>query len=130
MDIKIFHKNDGGIVQLIEKEKIEEWSTELPFIFVEYIRTKLRSYRDAKVQDDISQYLDDILKTIGEPGLKKVIEGNEKEDIISLLTKFEGLSENNVEAARHITPFLPGLTKNSDKTITNLARNISNNLKG
>ena len=38
--MRIFHKNDGGIIQLIDKEKMEEWSVELPLIFIEYIKDK------------------------------------------------------------------------------------------
>ena len=40
MDIRIFHKRGGGIIQLIDKKKMEEWSVELPLIFIEYIKEK------------------------------------------------------------------------------------------
>ena len=36
--MKIFYKKDGGIVQLIGKEKMKEWPVELPLIFIEYVR--------------------------------------------------------------------------------------------
>jgi hypothetical protein len=36
--MRIFHKKDGGIVQLIDKDEIKEWPVELPLIFIEYIR--------------------------------------------------------------------------------------------
>ena len=34
--MKVFHKKDGGIVQLISKEKMKEWPIELPLIFISY----------------------------------------------------------------------------------------------
>lgn len=127
--MKIFYKKNGGVIQLIEEEKIQNWSIELPFIFVEYIRNKLRSYRDDKVQNDISEYLDEILTSIAIPKLKKIFDNNNQNEIISILEKFEELSESNNKAANHISPFLPNLLKNSNKNIVKKVQNISQNLK-
>lgn len=128
--MKIFYKKNGGVIQLIEEEKIQNWSIELPFIFVEYIRSnKLRSYRDDKVQNDISEYLDEILTSIAIPKLKKIFDNNNQNEIISILEKFEELSESNNKAANHISPFLPNLLKNSNKNIVKKVQNISQNLK-
>ena len=128
--MKIFYKKNGGVIQLIEEEKIQNWSIELPFIFVEYIRSnKLRSYRDDKVQNEISEYLDEILTSIAIPKLKKIFDNNNQNEIISILEKFEELSESNVKTANHISPFLPKLLNNSNKNIVKKAQNISQNLK-
>lgn len=129
MDIKVFYKKNGGVIQLIEEEKIQNWSIELTFIFVEYIRNKLRSYRDDKVQNDISEYLDEILTLIAIPKLKKIFDNNNQNEIISILEKFEELSESNNKAANHISPFLPKLLNNSNKNIVKKVQNISQNLK-
>ena len=129
MDIKVFYKKNGGVIQLIEEEKIQNWSIELTFIFVEYIRNKLRSYRDDKVQNDISEYLDEILTSIAIPKLKKIFDNNNQNEIISILEKFEELSESNNKAANHISPFLPKLLNNSNKNIVKKVQNISQNLK-
>ena len=127
--MKVFYKKNGDVIQLIEEEKIQNWSIELPFIFVEYIRNKLRSYRDDKVQNDISEYLDEILTLIAIPKLKKIFDNNNQNEIISILEKFEELSESNVKTANHISPFLPNLLKNSNKNIVKKVQNISQNLK-
>ncbi|MFX1601236.1 MAG: hypothetical protein ACFFB6_11625, partial [Promethearchaeota archaeon] len=96
MDIKLFYKEDGGIVQLIEMEKIQEWPIEMPFIFVEYIKSnKLRSYRDTKVEAEISKYLDDILNKTALPRVKQIFLGSNHEEIRSTLSIFEELSESN-----------------------------------
>ncbi len=128
--MKIFYKENGGVIQLIEEEKIQNWPIELSFIFVEYIRNnKLRSYRDDKVQNEISKYLDEILTSIAIPKLKKVFENNDQDEIISILEKFQELSESNVKAANHISPFLDNLLNNPNKKIAKRAKNISQNLK-
>ncbi len=74
--MKIFYKKDGGIVQLIDKEKIKEWPIELPLIFIEYIRNnQLKTYEDSKLKKDIEQYLDEVLEDVAIPGLIKVLDG-------------------------------------------------------
>ncbi|HEY0087479.1 MAG TPA: hypothetical protein VGB37_01475, partial [Candidatus Lokiarchaeia archaeon] len=63
MDIRIFKKKDGTIVQLIDKEKMQDWPIELPLIFVEYIRSKLLdSYGDVK--KEVENYLNEITKDV------------------------------------------------------------------
>ena len=55
--MKVFRKKDGGIVQLVGKEKMKEWPIELPLIFIEYVRTnQLNTYNDSKLKKDIEQY--------------------------------------------------------------------------
>ncbi|GAH01979.1 unnamed protein product, partial [marine sediment metagenome] len=67
--MRIFHKKDGGIVQLISKEKMKEWPIELPLIFIEYVRTnQLNTYNDSKLKKDIEQYLDEVVRDVAIPG--------------------------------------------------------------
>ncbi|MFX0080195.1 MAG: hypothetical protein ACFE94_00425 [Candidatus Hodarchaeota archaeon] len=128
MDIKIFHKKDGGIVQLIDKEKILDWPIELPLKFVEDMRSKLKSYRDPNVEKEISNYLDDILNNIAIPRIKETFEDSTNDSIISLLSSFEELSETNIGAIKPIEPIIENLTKNINKTIAASAKRILNNL--
>ncbi|MFX1345443.1 MAG: hypothetical protein ACFFBC_05010 [Promethearchaeota archaeon] len=128
--MRIFHKKDGGIVQLIDKEKIKDWSVELPLKFVEDVRSKLKSYRDAKVEEEISAYLDDIITNLAIPKIKETIEDASKDTVISILSSFEELSETNVGAIKPIQPLLENLTKNSNKTIAEIAKRIIDNLLG
>ncbi|MFW9877929.1 MAG: hypothetical protein ACFFG0_33015 [Candidatus Thorarchaeota archaeon] len=130
MDIKLFYKEDGGVIQLIELEKIKEWPIEMPFIFVEYIRSnKLRSYRDPKVEAQISQYLGEILNKTAIPKAKQIFEGSNQEEILSLLSIFEELSETNNRSILPIQNLLENLTKQSNKTIVSQARKILANIK-
>ena len=91
--MRIFHKKDGGIVQLIDKKKMQEWPVELPLIFIEYIRSKqLDTYEDAKVKKEVSAYLDEVLKDVAIPRLISVLEGDDQEEIILALTRIKFLA--------------------------------------
>ena len=126
--MRIFHKKDGGIVQLIDKEKMQEWPVELPLIFIEYIREKqIEKYEDAKVKKEISTYLNEILKDVAIPRLISVLEGDNNEETISALQRIEDLSKKNIEMTRPIKPYLNNLLKHGNKEIVKLAQNISNN---
>ena len=126
--MKIFNKKDGGVVQIIDTDKMQEWPVELPLIFVEYIREKqLNTYEGTQLKKEVSKYLDEILKDVAIPRLISVLEGDSTEDIISALQRIEELSKKNIEMTRPIRPYLKNLLKNSNKKITKLAQNISNN---
>lgn len=128
MDIRIFHKKDGGIVQLIDKEKIQDWPVELPLKFVEDVRSKLKSYRDEKIEEEISNYLDDIIANLAIPKIKETFDNAPKDTVISILSSFEQLSETNVGAIKPIQFLLENLTNNNNKTIAETAKRILNNL--
>ena len=126
--MRIFHKNDGGIIQLIDKEKMEEWSVELPLIFIEYIKDKqLDKYKDAKVKKDVSAYLDEILKDVAVPRLISVLEGEDEEETISALERIKEISKKNVDMARPIKPYLDNLSKSKNKNVVKITQDISNN---
>ncbi|MFX0023127.1 MAG: hypothetical protein ACFE9S_12440 [Candidatus Hermodarchaeota archaeon] len=130
MDIKLFYKENGGIVQLIEMEKIQEWPIELPFIFVEYIKSnKIRSYRDTKVEADIFKYLNEILNNIAIPKIKQIFEKSDQDEILSTLSIFEELSETNSRAVIPIRNLLENLTKQTNKNITSQAQKILANIQ-
>jgi hypothetical protein len=129
LDIRIFRKTDDGIVQLIDKDKIMEWPIELPLKFVEDVRSKLKSYRDVKVQEEISKYLDEILTTLAIPNIKEAFESGSQETIFSILSSFEDLSETNAGAVKPIASLLENLTKNNNKKVAGSARKILNNLE-
>jgi len=128
LDIRVFHKKDGGIIQLIDKEKMQDWPIELPLIFVEYIRSKkLESYKDPQIKKEIEEYLNDITKDIAIPRLMSVLEGENEEEIILALIRIEELSNKNIEMVIPIKPYLDNLINKKNKDIVSIAKNISNN---
>ena len=130
MDIKLFYKKNGGVVQLVEEAKINEWALELPIIFVEYIRnTKLKTYRDTKVEGEVSAYLDKIMKDLAIPKIQDLFGKGIPDDIISLLDVFEELSETNARAVGLVQKEVESLINNSNKSINSRAKRIINNLK-
>ena len=95
--MKIFYKKEGGIVQLIDKEKMKEWPIELPLIFIEYIRNnQLNSYNDSKLKKEIEQYLDEVLKDVAIPGLIKVLDGDNFEETNKALVRIDELAKKKL----------------------------------
>ena len=128
--MKQFYKEDGGVIQLIEIEKIQEWPIEMPFVFVEYIKTnKLRTYRDVKVEAEITEYLNEILNKIAIPKIQQIFDGSDKDEILTTLSIFEELSETNSRAVMPIQNLLEKLTSNTDKRIISQSRKILTNIK-
>ncbi|NVM38210.1 MAG: hypothetical protein HWN81_21630 [Candidatus Lokiarchaeota archaeon] len=126
MDIRIFKKKDGGVVQLIGKEEMKEWPIELPLLFIEYIRNKqLDSYGSAK--KEVEKYLDEIMGDVAIPRLVSVLEGDDNEKIILALTSIEEISRKDVDMAKPIKKYLTDLLKKNNKQIVKLAQAISKN---
>jgi hypothetical protein len=124
--MKIFHKKDGGVIQLIDKEKMKNWPTELPLLFIEYIRSnQLDQYGDVKKQ--VETYLEEVMSEVAIPRLISVLEGENEEEIILALTRIEEISKKKVEMAKPIKTYLENLKNNRNKTIINLANNIEDN---
>ncbi len=112
------------IIQLIDKDKMQNWPIELPLIFIEYIRSnQLDTYGSAK--KEVEKYLDEVMKDVAVPRLISVLEGNEDEEIISALERIEELSKKNIEMTTPIKPYLSNLIDSKNKNIGNLAKNIS-----
>ncbi len=126
MDIKIFRLKNGGVVQLADKEKMEEWPIELPLLFIEYIRNRqLDSYGSAK--KEVEKYLDEILKEVAIPRLVSVLKGVDNEEIVLALTRIEEISRKHADMAKPIGNYLDDLLKKNNKQIVKLAQTISDN---
>ena len=124
MDLKLFKRKDGVIIQLIDKDKMQNWPIELPLIFIEYIRSnQLDTYGSAK--KEVENYLDEVMKDVAVPRLISVLEGNEDDEIISALERIEELAKKNIEMTTPIKPYLINLVDSKNKEIGNLAKNIS-----
>ena len=124
MDLKLFKRKDGVIIQLIDKDKMQNWPIELPLIFIEYIRSnQLDTYGSAK--KEVEKYLDEVMKDVAVPRLISVLEGNEDDEIISALERIEELAKKNIEMTTPIKPYLINLVDSKNKEIGNLAKNIS-----
>ena len=123
--MKLFYKKDGGVIQLIDKEKINEWPIELPLIFIEYIRNnQLKSYTDNKVQKEVEQYLDEILKDIAIPRLIEVLEGNRDDEILNALSRIEELANKKIDLVKPIKPYIENLLKKDNSEILKSSKNI------
>jgi len=123
--LKIFYKQDGGIVQLIDKEKMKQWSIELPLIFIEYVRNnQLNSYNDPKLKKEIEKYLDEVLTDVAIPGLINVLDGDDVEEVNKALVRIEELAKKDIEMVKPIKPYVEKLIKKNKKEIRNLSNSI------
>ncbi len=123
--MKLFRKKNGGVIQLVDKERMMDWSVELPLIYVEYIRSeRMDTYEDAK--KDVSEYLNAVLKDVAVPRLIEVLEGENIEEIINALERIEHIANENLDMARPIKPYLEDLTAKNNKQVKERADAILN----
>jgi hypothetical protein len=114
--MRIFHKKDGGIVQLVDKDEIREWPVELPLIFIEYIRKdKLANYKDKQVEKEIEIYLDEILTEIAIPRMISVLDGENETEIKTVLERIDELAKKKIDLVKPIKPYIEKLDKKSNK---------------
>lgn len=123
--LKIFYKKDGGIVQLIDKDKMKEWPIELPLIFIEYVRNnQLKVYDDPKIKKEIEKYLDEVLTDVAIPGLIEVLDGDNFEEINKALVRIEELAKKNTDMVKPIKPYVEKLVNKNIKEVNNLSNSI------
>lgn len=132
--MNLFYKNnknsDGGIVQLIDKEKMKEWPPELPLIFIEYIRNeKLKKYGSKAVQTKVNNYLDEVLEEIAIPSLAKGLETDDTEKKLELLTRLEELTRKKTDMAKPIKPYIEKLLKDKSPNVKKLAEKALDNFE-
>ena len=121
----MFYKKDGGVVQLIDKKDMEEWPIELPLIFIEYIRNnKLDTYDDPKVKKEIENYLDEILSDVAIPGMIKVLDGEELDEIEQALQRIDELAKKKIELVKPMKPYIEKLEKKTNSEIKKLTHSI------
>lgn len=123
--MKVFHKKDGGIVQIIDKEKMKEWPVELPLIFIEYVRNnQLKTYNDTKLKKEIEQYLDEVVRDVAIPGLISVLDGDNFEETNKALVRIEELAKKNIKMVKPIKPYIENLLKKENKEVNKLSQSI------
>jgi len=121
--MRVFRKKDGGVIQLIDKEKMMDWPVELPLIYIEYIRSeRIETYEEAK--KEVSDYLEEVLKDVAVPRLIEVLEGDNVKEIIEALDRIDNIANQNLDMARPIKPYLKDLVGNKNKEIKERADNI------
>ena len=124
--MKVFQKKDGGIVQIIDKDKMKEWPVELPLIFIEYIRNnQLKSYDDNNLKKEVESFLDDVLNDVAIPRLIDVLESDKEDKILEALIRLEELSKKNIDQMEPIKPYLSRLSSLKNEEIKALLEKIS-----
>ena len=123
--MRMFYKKDGGVVQLIDKKTMEEWPIELPLIFIEYIRNnKLDTYDDPKVKKEVEKYLDEILTDVAIPGMIKVLDGEDLDEIEQALQRIDELAKKKIDLVKPIKPYIEKLEPKNKSEIKKLTSSI------
>ena len=122
----MFRKKGGGVIQLVDKEKMKDWPVELPLIFIEYIREKkLDTYEDNTIKKGVESYLDEIMKEIAIPRLISVLDNEDDEEIIPSLTRILDVAKKNIDLVIFIWLYLVDLQKSKNKKVVELSNKIS-----
>ena len=125
--MRMFHKKDGGVVQLIDKEDMEEWPVELPLIFIEYIRNnKLDTYEDPKIKRDIEKYLDEILTDVAIPRMIEVLDGEKTEEVEQTLQRIDELAKKKLDLVKPLKPYIEKIEEKSKNDVKKLTSSILN----
>ena len=125
--MRMFHKKDGGVIQLIDKEDMQEWPVELPLIFIEYIRNnKLDTYEDPKIKKDIEKYLDEILKDVAIPRMIEVLDGEKTDEIEQTLQRIDELAKKKLDLVNPLKPYIEKLEEKGKIGVKKLTSSILN----
>ena len=123
----MFHKKNGGVVQLIDKEDMEEWPVELPLIFIEYIRNnKLDTYEDPNIKKEIEKYLDEVLTDVAIPRMIEVLDGEKTDEIEQTLQRIDELAKKKLDLVKPLKPYIAKLEEKGKNEVKNLTSSILN----
>lgn len=108
--MKIFKANDGQVFQLAEKKRIQQWDSEMPILFYNYIKDKRFPTYPKEIQKDVDIYLQEILTNIAIPKLITALKSpniaekrNAAKNILETAKKNPNLIKNyisNIESSK------------------------------
>ena len=125
--MRMFHKKNGGVVQLIDKEDMEEWPVELPLIFIEYIRNnKLDTYEDPNIKKEIEKYLDEVLTDVAIPRMIEVLDGEKTDEIEQTLQRIDELAKKKLDLVKPLKPYIEKLEEKGKIGVKKLTSSILN----
>lgn len=101
--MKIFKANDGQVFQLAEKKRIQQWDSEMPFLFYNYIKDKRLPTYPKEIQKDVETYIQEILINIAIPKLLTALKSpnisekrNAAKNILEIAKKNPNLIKNHI----------------------------------
>ncbi|MHA1732267.1 MAG: hypothetical protein ACTSU5_10000 [Promethearchaeota archaeon] len=126
--MKLFKKKDGGILQIIEKEKIAKWDPETPVLFISYFRDNiLPLYEDTKLRTEVSKYLDSVMEEVAVPKLVETLKGKDAAKRLETAQRLEELSRKNSDLVKPTLAYLKDLQHDPDKKIATVVKKIVTN---
>jgi len=74
--------------------------------------------------EEIEQYLEDVLKDVAIPGLIKVLDGDNFEEINKALVRIDELAKKKIDLVKPIKPYVEKLVKKDNKEIRKHSNSI------
>ncbi len=132
--MKVFQGKDGRILQLADKEKISNWSPEMPLIFIGNVREKrIPEYKklfSKSIVQEIETYLHEILEEVAIPKLINALQSDDSELRSQVAQNFVQISESNADLIKIALPHIEtALAQESSKPIKKLLESTLNNYK-
>ncbi|RLI63488.1 MAG: hypothetical protein DRO88_09760, partial [Promethearchaeia archaeon] len=129
--MKIFRTDDGRILQLVEKEKMQDWDAEMPLLFIGVMKDKrLPLYKKVYPKKLISQveaYLDDILENVAIPKLIKALSSPNTEERVRVAENLLEISKSNPDQLKIALPHLERTSNDKNKKIAKLIKDTIKN---
>ncbi|MBN2152399.1 MAG: hypothetical protein JW839_13185 [Candidatus Lokiarchaeota archaeon] len=110
--MKVFRLSNGQIVQIIDKEKIQNWDPETPVLFVNFILDKkLETYGGSKDQAEIRAYLNEILEDIAIPKLTNALKSPDQNARLAIAKSLVDISKKKPDMVKGVLGFLQDAEK-------------------
>lgn len=131
--MKVFRLDDGRILQLADKKKMEHWDAEMPLLFIGDTRDKQlpeykKMYPKAVVQK-IEDYLEDVLESVAIPKLIDALTSKVLETRLKVAENIARLSESNPDQLKIALPHVEKAMKDPNKQIQKLMETTLKNYK-
>ena len=121
--MKIF-RNGKHIIQIKSKEDMENWSPEMPLIFIGFIRDKRLEVYPKKIRGKIDAYLDEILTDVGIPKLIAALKSKDLEQRKLVAKNLENIAKKNIDMLKIALPHIQEATKDPSKPIATIMKGI------
>ncbi|UYP45536.1 hypothetical protein NEF87_001821 [Candidatus Lokiarchaeum ossiferum] len=131
--MKVFRLDDGRILQLADKKKMDHWDAEMPLLFIGDTREKQlpeykKIYPKAVVQE-IEDYLEDILESVAIPKLINALTSKVLETRLKVAENIAKLSESNPDQLKIALPHVEKALQDPNKQIQKLMETTLKNYK-
>lgn len=127
--MKIFRKPDGGVIQLVGKDRMQKWDAEQPLLFIGYVRDNvIPKYNDPQVRKAIEEYLHEVTEEIAIPKLVETLKSGAPEIRQKTAQSLDTISKKSPDMVKVAMEYVSGLVDDADAVVAKAAQNILKNV--